>query len=200
VKKSVFARYEMNFIVSLGIAMALRQLAMVMILPFMSVYGNTLLYNTPALVGIALGIYGLIQGIMQIPFGSLSDRIGRKNVITIGSLFLASGLALAAIADNIYMIIIARALQGIGAIAAVCFSWIGDNIADEKRNQAMSIIGIFSGSAAVVGFACGPFLYNIISVPKMFAGCSILVFLSWIYIVIFIKKIMLRKCMKKEVK
>ncbi|WPC39460.1 MFS transporter [Clostridium sp. JS66] len=118
-KKGTFTRYEISFIVSLSIAMALRQLAMVMILPFMSVYGKTLLYNTPVLVGIALGIYGLIQGIMQMPFGSLSDRIGRKNVLTIGSLFLASGLALAAIADNIYILIIARALQGIGAIAAV---------------------------------------------------------------------------------
>nr|WP_242859916.1 MFS transporter [Clostridium drakei] len=187
-KKGTFTSYEISFIVSLSIAMALRQLAMVMILPFMSVYGNTLLYNTPVLVGIALGIYGLIQGIMQMPFGSLSDRIGRKNVLTIGSLFLASGLALAAIADNIYLLIIARALQGIGAIAAVCFSWIGDNIPDEKRNQSMSIVGMFSGSAAVIGFVGGPFLYNIISVPKMFAGCSVLVFLSWIYIVIFIKK------------
>lgn len=68
-----------------------------------------------------------------MPFGSLSDRIGRKNVLTIGSLFLASRLALAAIADNIYIIIIARALQDIGAIAAVCFSWIGDNIPDKKE-------------------------------------------------------------------
>ncbi|OBR91912.1 inner membrane transport protein YajR [Clostridium ragsdalei P11] len=177
--------------------MALRQLAMVMILPFMSVYGNTLLYNTPALVGIAIGIYGLIQGIMQMPFGSLSDKIGRKNVITIGSLFLAAGLALAAIADNIYLLILARALQGVGAVAAVCFSWIGDNIADEKRNQAMSIVGIFSGSAGVVGFVGGPFLYNILSVPKLFAYCSILVFLSWIYIVIFLKKDDVKKTKEK---
>lgn len=199
-KKGTFTRYEISFIVSLSIAMALRQLAMVMILPFMSVYGKTLLYNTPALVGIALGIYGLIQGIMQMPFGSLSDRIGRKNVLTIGSLFLASGLALAAIADNIYLLIIARALQGIGAIAAVCFSWIGDNIPDEKRNQSMSIVGMFSGSAAVIGFIGGPFLYNIISVPKMFAGCSVLVFLSWIYIVIFIKKDNIKKTHEEKSK
>lgn len=197
-KKSVFSSYEMSFIISLGIAMALRQLAMIMILPFMSVYGKTLLYSTPELVGIALGIYGLIQGSMQIPFGSLSDRIGRKNVITIGSLFLALGLGLAAIADNIYLLIIARALQGMGAIAAVCFSWIGDNIVDEKRNRAMSVVGIFNGSAAVVGFIGGPFLYNIISVPKLFAGCSILVFLSWIYIMIFVKKDIIQKTRKER--
>ncbi|PJI06825.1 MULTISPECIES: MFS transporter [Clostridium] len=187
-EKSVFSRYEINFVVSLAVAMALRQLAMVMILPFMSVYGKTLLYSTPALVGIAIGIYGLIQGIMQMPFGSLSDRIGRKNVITIGSLFLALGLALAAMATNIYLLILARALQGIGAVAAVCFSWIGDNIEEKKRNQAMGIVGIFSGAAGVIGFVGGPFLYNLISVLKLFLCCSILVFLSWLYIVIFLKK------------
>lgn len=196
-KKSVFSRYEINFVVSLAVAMALRQLAMVMILPFMSVYGKTLLYSTPALVGIAIGIYGLIQGIMQMPFGSLSDRIGRKNVITIGSLFLALGLALAAVATNIYLLILARALQGVGAVAAVCFSWIGDNIEEKKRNQAMGIVGIFSGAAGVIGFVGGPFLYNLISVPKLFICCSILVFLSWLYIVIFLKKDDNKKTNKK---
>lgn len=81
---------------------------------------------------------------MQMPFGNLSDRIRRKNVITIGSLFFALGLALAAVATNIYLLILARAMQGIG-------------------------------------FVGGRFLYNLISVPKLFICCSILFFVSWLY-------------------
>jgi MFS family permease len=135
-----------------------------------------------------MGSYGLIQGIMQLPLGRLSDKIGRKSVITIGSLFLAFGLAIASMASNIYILILARVMQGFGAIAAVCFSWIGDNIEEKKRNRSMSIVGIFNGLAAVIGFVGGPLLYNIVSVPQIFAGCAVFVLLSWIYILIFVKK------------
>lgn len=187
-KERVFSRYEMSFIISLGIAMALRQLAMVVILPFLSIYSKSLAHSTPFLIGLAMGSYGLVQGIMQLPLGRLSDRIGRKTIITVGSLFLAGGLGLAAVATNIYVLILARVLQGMGAIAAVCFSWIGDNIEEKKRNRSMSIIGIFNGLAAVLGFVCGPVLYNIITVPQLFGGCAVFVLLSWIYILIFVKK------------
>jgi MFS family permease len=187
-KTGVFTGYELSFIISLSIAMALRQLVMVIIMPILSIYGNSLAYSTPVLIGVVFGIYGLVQGIMQIPLGRISDRIGRKAVVTIGSLFLGGGLILAAYATNIYLLIAARILQGFGAITAVCFSWIGDNIDEQKRNRSMSIVGIFTGLAAVLGFLGGPVLYNFISVSKMFLACAVFVFLSWIYILIFIKK------------
>lgn len=183
-----FTGYELSFIFSLSIAMALRQLVMVIIMPILSIYGKSLAYSTPVLMGVVFGIYGLIQGIMQIPLGRLSDKVGRKTVITIGSLFLGCGLILAAFATNVYLLIAARILQGFGAVTAVCFSWIGDNIEENKRNRSMSIVGIFIGLAAVIGFLGGPILYNFISVPKMFLACAVFVFLSWIYILIFIKK------------
>lgn len=186
-KVRVFSTYELSFIISLSIAMALRQLVMVIILPFLSIYSKTLAYSTPFLIGLVMGSYGLIQGIMQLPLGRLSDKIGRKYVITIGSLFLAFGLGLASVAANIYLLILARVLQGLGAVAAVCFSWIGDNIEEQKRNRSMSIVGIFNGLAAVLGFVGGPLLYKFINVPQLFLGCAVFVLLSWLYILIFIK-------------
>lgn len=186
-KDTVFSTYELSFIISLSIAMALRQLVMVIILPFLSIYSKTLAYSTPFLIGLVMGSYGLIQGIMQLPLGRLSDKIGRKYVITIGSLFLAFGLGLASIATNIYLLIFARVLQGLGAVAAVCFSWIGDNIEEDKRNRSMSIVGIFNGLAAVLGFVGGPLLYKFVNVPQLFGGCAVFVLLSWLYILIFVK-------------
>lgn len=187
-KTRIFTGYELSFIISLSVAMALRQLVMVIVMPILSIYGESLAYSTPILLGVVFGIYGLVQGILQIPLGRLSDRIGRKTVITIGSLFLGGGLLLAAFATNIYLLIAARVLQGFGAVTAVCFSWIGDNIGEQKRNRSMSIVGLFIGVAAVIGFLGGPVLYNFISVSNMFLACAIFVFLSWIYILIFIKK------------
>ena len=187
-KTRIFSGYELSFIISLSVAMALRQLVMVIVMPILSIYGKSLVGSTPVLLGVVFGIYGLVQGIMQIPLGRLSDKIGRKAVITIGSLFLGGGLLLAAAATNIYLLIAARILQGFGAVTAVCFSWIGDNIGEQKRNRSMSIVGIFIGVAAVVGFLGGPILYNFISVPSMFLACAAFVFLSWIYILLFIKK------------
>ena len=187
-KTRIFSGYELSFIISLSVAMALRQLVMVIVMPILSIYGKSLVGSTPVLLGVVFGIYGLVQGIMQIPLGRLSDRIGRKSVITIGSLFLGGGLILAAFATNIYLLIAARILQGFGAVTAVCFSWIGDNIGEQKRNRSMSIVGIFIGVAAVIGFLGGPILYNFVSVSSMFLACAVFVFLSWIYILFFIKK------------
>lgn len=195
-KSRTFTGYELSFIVSLSVAMALRQLVMVIVMPILSIYSKSLAYSTPFMIGVVFGVYGLVQGIMQIPLGRLSDRIGRKTVITIGSLFLGCGLLLAAFATNIYLLIAARILQGFGAVTAVCFSWIGDNIEEQKRNRSMSIVGIFIGVSAVIGFLGGPILYNYIPVSWMFFACAIFVFLSWIYILIFIKK---DNVQKKEV-
>ena len=187
-KKPDFSKYEISFLVSLSIAMALRQFVMVLIMPFLALYGNSLKNSTPALVGMSLGIYGLMQGFAQIPMGRLSDRIGRKNGIAIGSIVMIAGLVMAVFARDIYMLIAARAMQGLGAIAAICYSWIGDNISEDRRNRAMSFAGMFMGISATLGFIGGPLAYSIVPVPDIFAACAVLTAVSWLYIQFFLKE------------
>ena len=187
-KQADFSKYELNFLISLSIAMALRQFVMVLIMPFLALYGNSLRFSTPALVGISLGIYGLMQGFAQIPMGRMSDRIGRKNGIAIGSVIMIIGLIMAVFARDIYMLVAARAIQGLGAIAAICFSWIGDNISEDRRNRAMSFAGMFMGISATLGFIGGPLAYSLIPVPFIFAACAVLTAFSWLYIQLFIKE------------
>ena len=187
-KKSDFSKYEVGFLASLSVAMALRQFVMVLIMPFLALYGNSLKGSTPALVGISLGIYGLMQGFAQIPMGRLSDRIGRKNGITIGSVVMIIGLVIAVFASDIYMLIAARAMQGLGAIAAICYSWIGDNISEDRRNRAMSFAGMFMGISATLGFIGGPLAYSLLPVPDIFAACAVLTAISWLYIQLFLKE------------
>jgi MFS family permease len=136
----------------------------------------------------SLGIYGLMQGFAQIPMGRLSDRIGRKNGIAIGSVVMITGLVMAVFARDIYMLIAARAMQGLGAIAAICYSWIGDNISEDRRNRAMSFAGMFMGISATLGFIGGPLAYSIIPVPDIFATCAVLTGVSWLYIQFFLKE------------
>jgi MFS family permease len=187
-KKSDFSKYEISFLVSLSIAMALRQFVMVLIMPFLALYGNSLKNSTPALVGMSLGIYGLMQGFAQIPMGRMSDRIGRKNGIAIGSIIMIIGLVMAVFARDIYLLIAARAIQGLGAIAAICYSWIGDNISEDRRNRAMSFAGMFMGISATLGFIGGPLAYSLIPVPDIFAACAVLTAVSWLYIQLFLKE------------
>ncbi|MEL7401133.1 MAG: MFS transporter, partial [Pseudomonadota bacterium] len=108
---------ERRAIVSLASLYAFRMLGLFMVLPVLMLYGEHYEASTPLLLGMALGAYGFSQAILQIPFGSLSDRVGRKPVIIIGLLIFAMGSVVAAMAESIYGLILGRALQGAGAIA-----------------------------------------------------------------------------------
>ncbi len=162
-------------------------MALLLIAPFISIYGKELSGHTPALIGLSLGIYGLTQGLLQTPFGSWSDRFGRKKLVLAGLFLLMAGMVMAAFVTNIYLFIIARALQGSGAISAVTFSWIGDRIHSDKRDRAASFVGLFIGVDAMIGLAGGPFLFGIMSMPQIFSLCAVLVLLSIMYILLFIR-------------
>ncbi|MDG4869251.1 MFS transporter, partial [Guyparkeria sp. 1SP6A2] len=110
-----------------------RMLGLFMVLPVLALYADTLEGATPLLVGLALGVYGLTQAVLQIPFGLLSDRIGRKRVIAIGLLIFAAGSIVAAMADTIGGVIVGRALQGSGAIAAAIMALLADQTREQVR-------------------------------------------------------------------
>lgn len=109
--KSKFTKSQIWFLSAMGLVMGLRELSMTMLNPFINIYGETLKWSTPLLCGFALGICGLTNAIFQIPYGSWSDRVGRKPVILTGLVQLAAGMFLAFLARNIYMLIVARSVQ-----------------------------------------------------------------------------------------
>ena len=112
-----------------------------MILPVLTVYSSEIEGSTPILLGLVLGGYGLTQAIFQIPMGWLSDIIGRKPIILIGLLFFFLGSIVAATSSNIYMMILGRIMQGVGAIAGSVMALIVDNTRETQRAKAMAIVG-----------------------------------------------------------
>lgn len=184
----LFTKYQVKFLIAIGFAMGFRELSMTMLNPFISIYGSSLIGNTAFLSGLALGIYGLTNAIFQIPYGMISDRIGRKPILIIGLFQLLIGLILAGLAKNIYLLVFARAIQGSGAIMSAAYSWVGDSIEYSKKNRAMGIVGAIDAIGAVLAFLLGPILYNFISVSTMFFGASILIFLSILFLCFFIKE------------
>ncbi|WP_304986013.1 MFS transporter [Coxiella-like endosymbiont] len=142
-------------VASLTAIMAFRMLGLFMLLPVFSLYANQIPFATPALIGVALGIYGLLQACFQIPFGMLSDHIGRKPVITAGLILLGVGSILAALSHSIYGIIIGRAFQGAGAIGSTILAMIADLTRDEERSKAMALVGIAIGFSFAIALIIG---------------------------------------------
>ncbi len=153
---------------SLASIYALRMLGLFMILPVFALYAEHLEGVTPTLVGVALGIYGLTQALFQIPFGLISDRIGRKSVITAGLLIFALGSVVAAVSDSIQGVILGRALQGAGAVAGVVLALAADLTREEHRLKVMAGIGISIGISFSVALVAGPVLEHWIGVPGIF--------------------------------
>ena len=153
---------------SLSLVYAFRMLGLFMILPVFSLYADDFAGATPILIGLAIGIYGLTQGLFQLPFGFLSDRFGRKKIIIIGLLIFAIGSVVAAEADSIYGIIGGRALQGLGAIAAAVMALVADLTREEVRLRVMAIIGMSIGLSFMISMVMGPLLAARYGLPILF--------------------------------
>ena len=159
---------ERRAALGLGAIYALRMLGLFLILPVFALYARGLEGYRPELVGIAIGAYGLTQAALQIPFGLLSDRIGRKPVILGGLLVFAAGSVVAALADTMAGVIAGRALQGAGAIAAAVMALAADLTREEHRTKAMAVIGVSIGAAFMAALVGGPVLDAWIGVRGIF--------------------------------
>jgi MFS family permease len=166
---------ELRASISLASIFGLRMLGMFVILPVFAIYAEHLEGgNNLTLVGVALGAYGLTQAILQIPFGWMSDRYGRKPVIYFGLALFAFGSFVAAVGDNIYIVILGRVIQGAGAISAAVIAMVADLTREEHRTKAMALIGSTIGLTFAVSLVASPWLNHLIGVPGIFALTGVL--------------------------
>jgi MFS family permease len=159
---------EGRAIASLSLILASRMLGLFMIFPIFALYTNQFTHTTPTLIGVALGIYGLTQALLQLPLSMLSDRIGRKPIITLGLLVFAIGSIIAALSHNIYLLILGRALQGAGAIGSTINAFVADLTKLEHRTKAMAILGLTIGVSFTLAMVLGPLLNNWIQLSGIF--------------------------------
>jgi len=147
---------EKRTVGSLALLYSFRMLGLFMVLPLLALYAADLPGASPTLIGLALGVYGLTQALLQIPFGWLSDQVGRKPVIIGGLLLFALGSGVAAVADSVYGIILGRTLQGAGAIASTVMALVADLTREEQRTKAMAMVGMSIGLSFAVALILGP--------------------------------------------
>ena len=147
---------------------ALRMLGLFMIIPVFSVAGQSYQHATPALIGLAVGVYGLTQALLQIPFSLLADRFSRKPLIILGLLLFAAGGAIAGLSESIYGVIIGRAIAGAGAVSAVVMALLADVTREEQRTKAMAAMGMSIGLSFVVAFSLGPWLTSVVGISGLF--------------------------------
>ncbi len=166
---------ELRASVGLAGIFGLRMLGMFIILPVFALYAQRLDGgHSHTMVGIALGAYGLTQACLQVPFGWLSDRWGRKPTIYFGLAIFALGSFVAAAASDISLVILGRVIQGAGAISAAVLALTADLTRDEQRTKAMAIIGMTIGATFAISMVAGPLLDDVIGVPGIFAMTGIL--------------------------
>jgi MFS family permease len=146
----------------------LRMFGLFALLPVLSLHAATLAGQTPILIGLAVGAYGLTQAGLQIPMGALSDRIGRMPVIIAGLGIFAIGSIVAALGDTIWEVIIGRLLQGAGAISATLTALIADSTREQVRTRSMAVFGIGIGLSFIIALIIGPLLAARYGVPALF--------------------------------
>ncbi len=160
---------ERRVVASLAAIYATRMLGLFLLLPVLALHAGELPGGTPLLAGLAVGAYGLTQALMQIPFGIWSDRVGRRPVIVVGLLLHIAGSALGAVAGSAVSIVIARIVQGLGAVSGPVMALLADFTRPESRTRAMFMIGLCIGLSFVVSLIAGPLLAGTIGVGGVFA-------------------------------
>jgi len=161
-------------LIALSSIMSIRMLGLFMILPVFSVAAAHMPGATATLVGLALGMYGLTQSLLQIPFGMLSDRIGRKPVILLGLFLLLIGSIVAAFSHSIYFLIIGRALQGAGAIGSTVLALLADLTSEQSRSKAMAFMGLSIGFAFTLAMIAGPVINHWFHLSGIFFATGLL--------------------------
>ena len=174
-KSAPLTAKEARAVAAISLTMALRMLGIFLVLPIFSAHALAYPGATMAKVGLAFGVYPLMQALFQLPFGMLSDKKGRRFALSLGLACFGVGSILCGLAQGIHGLILARALQGTGAVGAVALAAIGDVTRPEVRAQAFTITGMTIGIAFMVGVLAGPMLAPTLGLKGLFfllAGLS----------------------------
>jgi MFS family permease len=155
-------------VLPLSLIVALRFFGLFIVLSVLSSYAKELPGGNAFLAGIALGGYALTQAVLQVPFGVMSDKIGRKKTLLFGLLLFAFGSFIAGMADNIYTLLIGRFLQGAGAIGSVVTAMIADQVREDERSHAMAIMGMTIAMSFAAAMIIGPIIAGIYDVSTLF--------------------------------
>lgn len=177
---------ELRAAITLSMVFFLRMLPLFMVLPVLAMAGENYSSATPELLGLALGINGLTQACLQIPFGMLSDRYGRKLIISLGLGMFVAGSLLAGFSDSVYGLIAGRALQGAGAVSAASMALAADLSREDTRTRMMALIGISIGLAFPIAFIIGPLLFSSIGLNGLFfigAVCGVVAISLLLFVV-----------------
>lgn len=172
--KKVIKKQEKHLVAVLSTIFSLRMLGLCMLLPIFALEATNFKSANPQLIGLAIGIYGLAQAGLQIPFGWLSDRLGRKPIIILGLALVMLGSFIGMMATSIYGLIIGRILQGCGAIGSVVLATLTENIREQVRTQAMAILGAMIGLAFAFAIVLGPWLNQYIGLNGLFGIIGLL--------------------------
>ncbi len=182
----VMTSMEKRATISLAGIYSLRMLGLFMLLPVLSLFTETMPGSTPKLVGLTIGIYGLTQAVLQIPFGLLSDKFNRKSIIVIGLLLFFAGSVVAALATDIYGVLVGRALQGCGAVSAAVMALLADLTQEVNRTKAMATIGASIGVSFGVAMTLGPVIAHHFGISGIFWLIAILAILAIVVIVFLV--------------
>ena len=155
-------------VMPLSAILSLRFLGLFLVLPVLSLYAMEMEGSTPLLVGVIVGGYALTQAIFQVPFGTMSDKMGRKVTLLIGLLIFLVGSIICAISDNIYLLMFGRFLQGAGAIGSVITAMISDLVPEEVRGKAMAIMGASIALSFALAMGLGPVIGATYGVASLF--------------------------------
>ncbi|MEJ1992325.1 MAG: MFS transporter [Maritimibacter sp.] len=170
-------RQEIRSTSSIAVIYMTRLLGLFMIYPVFSHFAGDLAGATPSTIGFALGAYGLTQGILQIPFGLMSDKFGRRRMVVIGLAIFALGSIIAAASTSIWGVVIGRAIQGAGAVGSVLLASVADVTRSETRARAMAIVGVSIGFSFMVAVVLGPLVAVVAGLSGIFwltAGLAVI--------------------------
>jgi MFS family permease len=165
---------ERRAAVSLALVVSLRMFGLFLILPVFAAQARAYPDAVPWLIGLAIGVYGIGQAVLQLPFGLLSDRIGRRPAISAGLVLFACGGIVAALAGTLKMVVLGRALQGMGAVSGAGLALAADLSREDVRGKVMAIIGVSIGAAFVLALILGAPLYALGGLPFLFGLTAVL--------------------------
>ncbi|WP_408009496.1 MFS transporter [Pseudalkalibacillus sp. A8] len=126
-------------------------------------------------LGLLVASFAFMQFLLAPVWGRLSDRIGRKPLITLGMFGFAAAEFIFAFATDLWMLYASRILAGTfgSAIMPTAMAYVADVTSEEDRGKGMGLLGAAMALGIVIGPGIGGWLAEIkLSLPFLVAGIA----------------------------